>query len=238
MFASHSYAGTSALINLLLLMGVRVDEIARRFGKPFPLDRFRELRKYEKGGDGDMPARVLQNHFSFRRGVRCYSFSHRLPNPDLVANRPGLFLIRDPRVSLTTWLKPTEEQVKTGYFSRFVARHAEEWCAFIDGIEKIPDRHVIRFEDWKTDPFTVVDILTKRFGLEVRKSEIEEAIYYSGSTISHKFRHTVQSITNGVAESSPKIEMPTQAVLESLQNDYSLIERICGERMSRYGYSL
>jgi hypothetical protein len=233
LFASFCYSGTSAFINFLMLIGVRVDETGRHFGEGTLITENTELRKYINDPSDELPARVLLRNFPFRRGVRCYSFSHRLPNPALVVGRPCLFLIRDPRVALNTWAKPTRQHLESGAFARFVASKAHQWCNFIDGIEQIPMRLVVRFEDWQADPMGVAEAIIKHFGLQVRHSELEEAIYYSGTQIARQIREAVQQM---------KGEAPTTATRSIadpniIKREYELIEKICGERLWRYRYT-
>jgi hypothetical protein len=235
LFASHGFAGTSALINFLLLIGVRVDEIGRRWNKAYALNEGTEIRSYCSPPIDELPARVLRRYFPFQRHVRCYSFSHRLPNPAQFAGRPSLFLVRDPRVSFTTGGKPTGRHIESGAFARFVAVHAQDWCDFVDGMERMENKLIIRFEDWQADPYAVADKVIRQFDLKVRHGEMEEAIFFSSTDVSRRLRVINHEIQGSEGNLLGNVDDP-RASPEMLHREYELIEKICGERMTKLGY--
>lgn len=234
-YASHCFAGTNAFINFLLLIGVRVDEIGRWWDSSYQLTETTEIRTYIEQPKDELPARIIRRFFPLQKKVRCYSFSHRLPNPDLCAGRASLFLIRDPRVSIVTQVKPSVFQIESGAFARFVAMQARDWCEYVDGIEKISTRLVVRFEDWKADPIKTGRALIEYFKLSVRNSELEEAIFFSGTELARQLR-SVQGEIFGTPSTHPVKNQDSLASNELMAMEYSLIEEICGSRLAKYGY--
>ena len=235
LYASHCYAGTTALINLLLLLGVRVDEIGRRWDAELPVNEDLALRRYLAPPEDELPGRMLQRFFPLRRGIRCYSFSHRQPNPSLLAGRLTIFLLRDARSSITTWAKPTVNSVQLGTFRRFAQVRALDWCRYVDGLERIENRMLIRFEDWQRDPRAIASAIADRIGLSFRESQVQEAIHYSGTELSRQLRTANARLRNLPPPYRHNPEDPP-VTPDRLQQEYGLIAEICGERLERYGY--
>ncbi|MCW5893776.1 MAG: hypothetical protein KIT14_24950 [bacterium] len=229
LFAAHPYAGGSAFVNLLLLLGVRVDECGRRHRLLGALDDGHDVWTLRDAPDV-LPARLLQRVTIFRRDVRCYSFSHRLPAPSALVGRRAVFVVRDPRTALAARAKPTRDLVESGTFARMAQHQAQDWCDFVDGIAHVPGALVIRFEDWKADPTATARRVLAFADLDLRPSLLAEAVHWSGTEVARRLRAAVRPVT---ADAAP---VTTEPPATDLDREYALVEAVCGPRLGRYGY--
>ena len=230
MFASHGFAGTGIFFDFFPLIGVRLDRISYRWSSPNYIDENIEFRRLSKPYEGKELANTLRRGFLFQTNIRCYCFDHRLPNPERVGDTLGFFVIRDPRVSIKTWGKPTTTHIQNGSFSRFVSVRAQDWCDFVDVIDKMQNKLIVRFEDWKANPRSVAEQIVSRIGITTRISAIEEAIYLTDTNLARQFKNGLESVNSNVSSS-------TAATDEQLDEAYRIIENICGDRLNKYGYS-
>lgn len=231
MFASHGFAGTGIFFDFFPLIGVRLDRISYRWTGPTHINEnleFRKLHKIEQRDGG--AALALRRGFLFQTNIRCYCFNHRVPNPERVGDTFGFFVIRDPRVSLKTWGKPTVTHIQSGSFSRFVSIHAQDWCDFVDVIEKMQNKLIVRFEDWKADPRAVSNQILSKIEITTRPSAIEEAIYLTDSKLARQFKNGLELVNSNASSSNAATD-------EQLDEAYLIIEKICGDRLNKYGYS-
>ena len=233
-FSSHGFAGTSAFVNLLLLLGVRVDEIARRYEKVAEFSDEYDLWALP-GPSDDLPARMLRRTFLFRRALRCYSTAHRLPNHLGVAGRKVIFALRDPRVALVRWFRPTTTSLESGAFGRFIRATAPYWCSYVDALERFENRLVVRFEDWQADPIGTAQTIARYLGISPRPAELEEAVYYSSTDVARGFRAAFRRVNlEDQGAEVPEVDPPLDE--RQLEPERRLILDLCESRMRRYGY--
>jgi hypothetical protein len=155
-------------------------------------------------------------------------FVAEFPNTEVV------YLLRDPRdviaSAFRTWGIETREQLAgvpwvsedwLGIRSDDpIARLAERWAIYLERSQRAPGVHYVRYEDFCADKVGFIRALAERLGLAVDEATLSE-------------RSEVQA--SGFREYAPAGPSSWRGYLDA--RDIEIVERICGEPMSRWAYS-
>jgi hypothetical protein len=188
-------SGGSWLLNCLLELGIKVghkpfvDNVWRGANPPFPADHIwvRSGSDHRLNPKAEMLVKFLPSAgraeaFRFRDDIEV-DYVQDFPAPQF-DTRPLVLIARDPRDSLHSMYRRLSPDLSFAEFCSFphpatLLDRPKHWALFVAAWLDHPDKHILRFEDYKHDAEATLRAVVDRLDLGCSDAEITAAVFHS-----------------------------------------------------------